>query len=81
MSRAQGWHFYHNAIDMLNARGHEIPKVFAYERGFIFATCARCGQGFRSRYGAEVGPYDIGGWMDVIGCDAELAIAIAEEAR
>ena len=81
MSKAQNWHFYFNEIDMLNAKGHEVPRVFSFERGFIFATCARCGQGFRSRYGAEVGPYDTRGAMDLIGCDAELAIEIAEEAR
>jgi hypothetical protein len=81
MSKAQKWHFYFNAIDMLNAQGHEIPREFLYEPGFIFATCARCGQGFRARYSAEGGPYDTRGAMDLIGCDVELAIAIAAEER
>jgi len=79
MSKAQSWMLYFNEIDMLNARGHEFSKEFVFERGFIFATCARCGQGFRSRYGAEVGPYDTHGARDLIGCDNELEIRLGYE--
>jgi hypothetical protein len=81
MSKAQAWHFYFNEIDMLNAKGHEISREFSFDRGFIFATCARCGQAFRARYGAEVGPYDTRGARDLISCDVELAFAIAQEER
>jgi hypothetical protein len=79
MSKAQSWMLYFNEIDMLNASGHEFSKEFVFERGFIFATCARCGQGFRSRYGAGVGPYDTRGARDLIRCDNELAIRLGYE--
>ena len=81
MSKSQAWMLFFNAIDMLNASGHEFSKEFVFERGFIFATCARCGQGFRSRYAAEVGPYDTRGARDLIGCDNELAILLESEKR
>lgn len=81
MSKAQNWHFYFNEIEMLNAKGHEMPEKFAFERSFIIATCKRCGQAFRSRYGAEVGPYDTKGARDFIGCDNALAIDAGRETK
>jgi hypothetical protein len=81
MNKAQAWMLWFNAIEMKNAAGHDFPKEFVFDGGFIAATCARCGQGFRARYGAGVGPYDTRGAADVIGCDNELEILIAGEGR
>lgn len=81
MSKGQNWHFWFNAIEMLNAKGHSFAKEFAFDRGFIAATCTRCLQSVASRYGQEVGPYDTRGSFDVISCDTELEIQLKAEAR
>ncbi len=82
MSKSQAWLFWFNRIKMLNAQRHEFGDEFVFTPGFIAASCARCGQGYRGRYNKEVGPYDYERYADlVIGCDNELEITLKAEAR
>lgn len=82
MSKSQAWLFWFNRIKSLNAQGHEFGDDFLFTPGCIAATCARCGQGYRGRYGKEVGPYDYERHAAlVIGCDSELEITLAADAR
>jgi len=81
MSKSQNWMLWFNAVEMLNAKGHEVPKDFTFDRGFVAAACARCGQAFRARYYAESGPLDTRGAGDFIRCDNSLAIDAARETQ
>jgi len=82
VSKSQAWMFWFNQIEMLNAKGHEFSNDFVFTPGFIAVNCARCEQGFRGRYGKEVGPYDYeNGAAMVIRCDNALAINLESQLR
>jgi len=82
VSKSQAWLFWFNRIKLLNAGGHEFSNDFVFTPGSIAVNCARCGQGYRGRYGKEVGPYDYERHADlVIRCDNELEITLNADAR